>query len=80
MRTYKSTFKRGTIYFRPDLHQALRLRAATTGESLSQIVNSMVKNALAEEALDLDGFVLQEDEPKITFETFISDLRRRGRL
>ena len=71
---------RATIYFSPDIHTALRLRAATAGTTISQMVNSMVQAALAEEATDMDAFLLHQDEKEQTFESFICGLRRRGRL
>jgi plasmid stability protein len=71
---------RATIYFSPDIHTALRLRAATAGASISQMVNSMVQAALAEEATDMDAFLLHQDEKEQSFESFICGLRRRGRL
>jgi hypothetical protein len=39
--------KRATIYFDPDLHKALRLKAVETNQSLSELVNDAVQEALA---------------------------------
>jgi len=72
--------KRATIYFPPEVHQALRLRAAVTDSSISQMVIAAVRAALTDDAEDLDAFVLHEEEKDITFESFICGLRRRGRL
>lgn len=41
--------KRSTVYFDPQLHAALRLKAAHTHRSLSDIVNDAVRAALAED-------------------------------
>lgn len=71
---------RATFYLSPDIHKALRLRAAESGNSISQLVNSIIKTALAEDAEDFDAFLLHRDEKVMTFESFICDLRRRGRL
>ena len=35
----KTSQKRATIYFDPDLHRALRLKAAETDQSVSDLVN-----------------------------------------
>ncbi|MGH9363704.1 MAG: CopG family transcriptional regulator, partial [Thermoanaerobaculia bacterium] len=51
-----STPKRATIYFDPDIHRALRLRAATSDRSISDMVNDAVKLTLAEDAEDLAAF------------------------
>ena len=39
--------KRSTVYFDPQLHAALRLKATHTQRSLSDIVNDAVRAALA---------------------------------
>ena len=47
------TSKRSTIYFDSQLHAALRLKAAHTNRSVSDIVNDAVREALAEDQEDL---------------------------
>jgi hypothetical protein len=75
-----SEAKRATVYFEPDVHKALRLRAASADRSISAMVNEAVRLALAEDAADLEALVERRDEPAIDFETFVEDLKRRGRL
>ena len=41
--------KRVTVYFRPELHRALRHKAAETEQSVSDLVNDAVRASLAEE-------------------------------
>ena len=48
------TTKRSTIYFDPQLHAALRLKAVHSNRSLSDLVNDAVRAALAEDQEDLD--------------------------
>jgi plasmid stability protein len=74
------TQKRATIYFHPDIHRALRLRAAATDRSISDMVNEVVKAALAEDAEDLAAFDERKNEKNLSFETFVKGLKRRGRL
>ncbi|MFT5193679.1 MAG: hypothetical protein ACI9EW_003883 [Cellvibrionaceae bacterium] len=38
--------KRSTVYFDPDLHKALKIKAAIDNQSLSEIVNNAVRFAL----------------------------------
>jgi hypothetical protein len=71
---------RATIYFSPEIFKAVRMKAAATHRSISEIVNDAVKETLAEDAIDLDAVHLLRDEPVTTFESFVSDLRRRGTL
>jgi len=48
--------KRATIYFDPDIHLALRLKAAETDRSVSELVNEAVGLSFAEDADDLAAF------------------------
>jgi len=75
-----SAVKRATVYFDPDIHRALRLRAATSDKSISDMVNQAVKLALAEDAEDLAAFQERKREPNLDFEGFVKALKRRGKL
>jgi phosphate uptake regulator len=75
-----SSAKRATVYFEPEIHQALRLKAATLDKSISDMVNDAVKLTLAEDAEDLEAFAEREREPNLDFEQFVRTLKRRGKL
>jgi hypothetical protein len=72
--------KRATIYFDPELHRALRLKAAETDRSLSDLVNEAVKFALLADAEDLSAFAERAREREQPFEDVVKDLRRRGKI
>jgi hypothetical protein len=72
--------KRATVYFTPELHKALLLRAAASDRSISDIVNDAVRVALAEDAADLEAFEERRSEKSVSFESFVSGLKRRGRI
>ncbi len=72
--------KRATVYFDAAVHQALRLKAAATDRSISDMVNDAVKVALAEDAEDLASFDKRKSERSVSFETLVRDLRKRGRI
>ncbi len=72
--------KRATVYFDPYLHRALRLKAAETDRSISELVNEAVKAALAEDANDIEAFEIREKEPDYVFEDVVKDLKRRGKI
>ena len=76
----ESAQKRATIYFDPFLHRALRLKAAATDRSISDLVNEAVKTALAEDAGDIEAFEVRENEPDYAFEDVVKDLKRRGKI
>ncbi len=72
--------KRATVYFDPDLHKALRLKAAATERSLSDVVEEAVRALLAEDAADLADLADRAGEPTVSFETFVQELKRSGAL
>ncbi len=72
--------KRATVYFDPDLHRALRLKAAETDTSVSELVNEAVKETLAEDADDLAAFEERARERSLRFEDVVKRLRRRGAI
>ena len=76
----ENTQKRATVYFDPTLHRALRLKAAATDRSISEIVNDAVRAALAEDAEDLAAFDERRDEPVLLFEDLVKDLKQRGQI
>ena len=72
--------KRATIYLDANLHRALRLKAAQTDQSMSELVNDAVRQSLLEDAEDLEAFEARAKEPNLDFESLLKDLRRRGKL
>jgi predicted transcriptional regulator len=72
--------KRATIYLDPDLHKALRLKAVETSRSVSELVNEAIKEALSEDAEDLEAFDERSDEPLIGFDEMVKRLRKDGRI
>ena len=72
--------KRATVYFEEPVHKALRLKAAETEQSVSELVNDAVRRALAEDADDLAAFRDRADEPVLAFEDFVAAMKRRGEL
>lgn len=72
--------KRATVYFDPGLHKALRVKAAETERSLSELVNAAVRQSLAEDSEDLAAFEDRAAEPSLAFAAVLKDLKRRGRL
>jgi hypothetical protein len=75
-----ATPKRSTIYFDPDIHRALRLKAAATDRSISDVVNDAVRQTLSEDATDLEIFEKRRREPALDFEEVVLRLRRSGKL
>ena len=72
--------KRATVYLDSDLHRALRLKAAATDRSISEIVNEAVRRSLAEDAADLAAIETRVAEPEVDFAVVVKSMKRRGRL
>jgi hypothetical protein len=75
-----STQTRATVYFEADVHKALRLRAASNDQSISDMVNSAVKTLLAEDAADLAAFEKRKREKSVSFDSFVQGMKRRGAI
>jgi plasmid stability protein len=73
-----STPKRATVYFDSGVHKALRMRAAATDQSISNMAKDAVKASLAEDAADLAAFDARKRERSQSFETFVLNMKRRG--
>ena len=72
--------KRSTVYFEPEIHKALRLKAAFTHRSVSELVNEAVRQALQEDQEDLAAFEERAAEPTMTYEELLNDLKAHGKL
>ena len=72
--------KRTTIYFDPEIHRALRVKAALLDVSISDVVNRAVKQLLAEDLEDLSAFDERKNEPNLNFEDVVKALRESGKI
>ena len=74
------TRRRATIYLDAELHRALKLKAADSDRTVSEIVAEAVRRDLAEDAEDLLAFEEREREPNLSFSEVVKRLRRDGRI
>ncbi len=72
--------KRSTIYFDPVLHRALRVKAAETSRSVSELINDAARDYLTEDAEDLAVFEERGAESLISYEDMLKRLRADGRI
>lgn len=72
--------KRVTIYLEPELHRALRLKAAVTNRSASELVNEALREALRDDQEDLAAFDERAAEPTLSYEELLNDLKAHGKL
>lgn len=71
---------RSTLYLEPSLHHALRLKAATTRRSMSEIVNDAIREALREDQEDLAAVRHRVQEKTVAYEAFLTKLKADGTL
>ena len=72
--------KRATVYLEPELHKGLRIKAAQTDRTLSDLVNEAIRLSLAEDLLDLSAFEERAKEPNLAFEKVLKSLRASGKI
>ena len=72
--------KRSTVYFDPEIHRALRVKAATTDRSISDLVNEAVRQSLKEDQEDLSALQERAAEPTTSYEALLEDLKAHGKL
>ena len=72
--------KRTTVYLDSDLHRALRIKAAETEHSMSELVAEAVKLSLAEDAVDIAAFDERRREPSLAFDDVLKRLKANGKI
>ena len=72
--------KRSTVYFEPEIHHALCVKAASSDQSVSEVVNEAVRIALCEDREDLQAFEERANEPTLSYEELLEDLKAHGKL
>ncbi|HNS22688.1 MAG TPA: hypothetical protein PKH24_19450 [Sedimentisphaerales bacterium] len=75
-----SLSKRATVYFDPAIHRALKIKAAETTRSISDIVNDALRRELAEDEEDLRAFEERAKERRFSFDKVLKDLKANGKI
>lgn len=69
---------KATLYLDETVHKALRLKAAETHQSMSDLVNDALRSSLAEDLDDLQEIKKRRCEKTINFEAFLGQLKQDG--
>lgn len=72
--------KRSTIYFEPDIHQALKIKSASSHLSVSELVDEAVRLMMNEDQEDLEAFSERAEEKEISYEALLNDLKKHGKI
>lgn len=76
----KVQLKRATVYIRPDIHQAIKLKSVVTNQSISDIVNDALIATLSEDEEDLAAFDETASDPLMTYEELLARLKADGKI
>jgi hypothetical protein len=71
---------RTTVTFNNSIFRALKLRAASTGSSISQLVEDAVKYQLLEDLEDIEDAQKREKEPTYSFDELVAEFKAEGLL
>jgi hypothetical protein len=69
---------KATLYLKEPIHKALRLKAAETRQSMSELVNDAIEAALLEDLEDIEAWRESQKDEKIGFEEFVRLLKKDG--
>lgn len=72
--------KRSTVYFEPQIHQALKMRAASTQVSVSELIDEAVRLLMSEDQEDLNAVSSRVAEEEISYEALLNDLKKHGKI
>ena len=72
--------KRSTIYFDPAIHHALKIKAASTDLSVSELVDEAARQLLLEDQEDLKSIADRVSEPVVSYEALLTDLKKHGKI
>ncbi len=71
---------RATIYLDKDLHKALRMKAADSHRSISDIVSDAVRESLREDEEDLAIIAKRRKEKTFSYEQVLAMLKADGKI
>ena len=71
---------KSTLYLEDSIHQALRLKATETKQSMSELANDALKASLQEDLEDIKSWRERSDEETYGYEEFVELLKKDGIL
>ncbi len=76
----KTILKRSTVYLDPQIHRALKVKAAHSSKTMSELINEAIKLSFAEDYEDLSAFDERKNEPNLDFESVLKELQSSGKI
>ncbi|HLC91554.1 MAG TPA: hypothetical protein VJC09_00720 [Candidatus Saccharimonadales bacterium] len=71
---------KATFYTQPKLYKALKIRAAETDQSISDLINRAIAAQLDEDLQDIRAIRARADDPTESYEEFLTGLKGDGLL
>jgi len=71
---------KATLYLDDSVHKALRIKAAETRSSMSDLVNDALKEALREDLEDISDWKKRRKEKAISYDELLSQLKEDGTI
>ena len=72
--------KRTTVYIDPKLLHAAKLKALQRSISISELINESLRLSLKEDAIDLQAIENRLNEPSVSYEAVLKNLKKDGLL
>jgi len=72
--------KRATVYFDPEIHRVLKVKSASINKSISEIIDTAIRQELAQDQGDLNILEEHFHEPTISFEEILKEFKANGKI
>ena len=72
--------KRSTIYFDPILHNALKIKSASSSQSVSELVDEAIRLLMLEDQEDIKSYKERKGESEISYEVLLNKLKKNGQI
>ncbi len=72
--------KRSTIYFDPILHNALKIKSASSSQSVSELVDEAIRLLMLEDHEDIKSYKERKGESEISYEVLLNKLKKNGQI
>jgi hypothetical protein len=71
---------RATVYLHPKVYRAIKVKAAQSDRTISDVVNESLTLSLKEDEIDLEAYAKRAKEPRRSYEEVLKDLKKDGLL
>tara|TARA_R100000027_G_scaffold32887_1_gene24094 strand:- start:736 stop:966 length:231 start_codon:yes stop_codon:yes gene_type:complete len=71
---------KATLYLDESVHNALRIKAAETRQTMSDLVNDALKAALREDLEDISDWKKRKKEKTVSYDELLSQLQADGTI